>query len=184
MSGGARNDRTEARSEGPGTQNGDTPQDPATVERMWRAFMAGTGAGDSVVLCGTFAFGDSPEMADELAGLVLHGPKRATAGLYVDYAAGGEKVPAPGNHWAVLDGRREPVCVIRTTQVEIKPLDQVDGAFAWDEGEGDRSLAFWLEAHQRFFRRSCERSGEQFTDDIMTVCERFDLVWPVPPALA
>lgn len=175
-----------ARNDTPATQGGhaerpigDIPRDPAAVELMWRAFLDGTGAGDHAVLRGTFAFGDSPEMADELSGLVLHGPKRATAGLYLDYVSGEEPVPAPGDHWVVLDGRRDPVCVIRTTQVEIKPLDRVDDAFAWDEGEGDRSLAFWMAAHQRFFRRSCERAGERFTDDILTVCERFDLVWPV-----
>ena len=27
----------------------------------------------------------------------------------------------------------------RTTEVTIKPLSQVDEAFAWDEGEGDRT---------------------------------------------
>jgi len=40
-----------------------------------------------------FAFGDSPEMADELAHLVLDGPKRATAGLVLEFERDGEPLP-------------------------------------------------------------------------------------------
>ena len=41
----------------------------------------------------------------------------------------------------VLDGRGEPICVIRSVKVEVRPFGEVDEAFAWVEGEGDRSLA-------------------------------------------
>jgi uncharacterized protein YhfF len=127
----------------------------------------------------TFAFGDSPEMADELAGLVLHGPKRATAGLVVEYERNNEPIPREGSYAVVLDGSGSPVCVIRTTQVKVKPLREVDGTFAWDEGEGDRTVAWWLDAHRRFFMRGCAAAGVAFSDDLLTVFERFELVWPL-----
>jgi uncharacterized protein YhfF len=146
--------------------------DDAAVQRMWQA------AGIDAELCGAFAFGDTAELADKLAELVLHGPKRATAGLPAEFEHDGEPIPRTGDHWVVLDGNGQPVCVIRTTEVEIKPLDQVDAAFAWDEGEGDRSLGWWLTAHHRYFRRACERLGEPFAEDMPVVFERFDLVWP------
>ena len=39
------------------------------------------------------------------------------------------------------------------TQVTIKPLSQVDEAFAWDEGEGDdRTRDWWLAAHRPLFQ--------------------------------
>jgi uncharacterized protein YhfF len=150
--------------------------DQAAVQRMWQAYREATGmAGDPV---GAFAFGDSPAMADELADLVLHGPKRATAGLLLEFHEDGEPLPRPGDHWVVLDGRGQPVCVIRTTDVAIGPYGQVDAAFAYDEGEGDRSLAYWREAHRRYFTRQCERIGVPFTEDLDVVQERFALVWP------
>ena len=31
-------------------------------------------------------------------------------------------------------------------EVMIKPLSEVDEAFAWDEGEGDRTRDWWLAA--------------------------------------
>jgi uncharacterized protein YhfF len=150
--------------------------DRAALVAFWESFRqaCGVDAGDY----DTFAFGDSAEMADELARLVADGPKRATAGLLLDYERDQEPVPRPGALSVVLDGRGAPVCVIRTTQVEVKPLHQVDEAFAWDEGEGDRTLAWWLDAHRRFFRRRCADLGVPFSDDLPTVFERFELVWP------
>ena len=51
-----------------------TPQ----VKAFWAAFKAAAGIGHDRY--DVVAFGDSPEMADELADLVINGPKRATAG--------------------------------------------------------------------------------------------------------
>jgi uncharacterized protein YhfF len=60
------------------------------------------------------------------------------------------------------------------------PFREVDEAFAWDEGEGDRSLAYWLDAHVAFFTRMCAVRGETFSEDMPTVFERFALVWTGP----
>jgi len=150
--------------------------DRRAVEEWWQAFRHACGV--DATQYGTSAFGDSAEMADELAGLVVHGHKRATAGLLADYERDEEPLPREGDHAVVVDGRGRPVAVIRTTQVEVKPLREVDAAFAWDEGEGDRSLAYWLDAHRRFFARRCEALGVAFSDELLTVFERFELVWP------
>jgi uncharacterized protein YhfF len=128
------------------------------------------------------AFGDGPDMADQLAELVVSGPKRATAGLLRDFQVDGEPMPVVGGHVVVVDGRGTPRCIWRTTEVTIKPLSEADAAFAWDEGEGDRTLPDWLDGHRRFFARQAERQGWQFHDRIETVFERFTVVWP--PAAA
>jgi uncharacterized protein YhfF len=147
-----------------------------TVQQMWDEFRA-TSQPDAE-LASAFAFGDSPEMADELSHLVLTGPKRATAGLALEFVRDGEPLPRPGDYSIVLNGQGRPVCVIRTTEVEVKPLNQVDDRFAWDEGEGDRTLAWWRAAHDRYFTRQCQQLGVPFHDDLDVVFERFDLVWP------
>lgn len=120
-----------------------------------------------------FGFGDSPAEADELGALVAAGPKRATTGLLAGYEAEGEALPVPGAFGIVLDGAGRPLALIRTTEVTVRPFREVDAAFAWDEGEGDRSLACWQAAHRRFFGRS----GLPFDDDATVVCERFELVY-------
>ena len=114
----------------------------------------------------TFAFGDSPELADELLGLVLKGVKTATCSTEDE-----PNISTPGERWIVLDGRGRPACVIETTEVTYRRFGEVDTAFAYEEGEGDRSLAYWREAHRRYFGRL-----GRFSEDMMLMCERFRLV--------
>ncbi len=123
------------------------------------------------------AFGDSPQMADELAQLVLSGPKRATAGLLRDFD-GGEPMPVEGGYVVVVDGKGQPCCIWQTTEVRVKPVAEVDAAFAWDEGEGDRTLPDWLDGHRRYFRRQAEREGFVYDESMPVVLERFTVVWP------
>jgi uncharacterized protein YhfF len=54
----------------------------------------------------------------------------------------------------------------------------VDEAFAWDEGEGDRTRRSWLRFHRAFFGRYAARNGFELQDDAETVFERFEVVWP------
>jgi uncharacterized protein YhfF len=114
----------------------------------------------------SFAFGDGPALADELLGLVVRGVKTATCSTEDE-----PNISTPGERWIVLDGRGEPRCVIETTEVTFRRYDDVDAAFAHDEGEGDRSLAYWRDAHRRYFTRL-----GKFSDDMMLMCERFRLV--------
>lgn len=122
-----------------------------------------------------WGFGDSPQMADRLLALVIEGTKTATAGALWEYEAEDEPVPEPGQLSIVLDGAGRPQCVIETTEVRVMPMSQVDSKFAHDEGEGDRTLEWWREAHERFFRRTLDAIGREFTPDMPVVLERFEL---------
>lgn len=125
----------------------------------------------------TVVFGDSPGMADDLAALVGEGTKRATASWMRDPAA---ERPEPGRHWIVLDGGGQPVCVVRTEQVQSRVFADVDPAFAWDEGEGDRTLEHWRAVHRAFFERRGEELGIPFDEGEILVLERFRPVHPEP----
>ncbi|GLR88309.1 ASCH domain-containing protein [Bradyrhizobium iriomotense] len=114
----------------------------------------------------TFAFGDGPALADELVELVIKGLKTATCSTEDE-----PNTSTPGERWVVLDGRGEPRCVIETTEVTYRGFHEVDAAFACDEGEGDRSLAYWRGAHRAYFGRL-----GRFSEDMMLMCERFRLV--------
>jgi len=155
------------------------PLDLDAAERMWRDYVAAHPARASVDdEHPVERFGDSAELADELIELVLHGPKRATAGLVADFSADGEPLPRIGGHWIACDGSGAPRAVLRTQELRIGPIDSVDDAFAFDEGEGDRSREDWLRSHRRYFTRTCAARGEQFTDEHEVVFERFAVVWP------
>jgi len=148
------------------------------VIAFWSDFCARKGV-DPRGRWDVFAFGDSPELADELGALVVDGPKRATAGLSAQYdLPDADPLPEVGAYSVVVGGRGQPLAVIRTTEVTVKPMSEVDDAFAWDEGEGDRSLAYWMRAHRAFFTRQLAAHGESFQDDMLVVLERFQLSWP------
>lgn len=127
---------------------------------------------------GAWAFGDSPAMADELLDLVLAGTKTATASALWDYEAEDEPVPEPGDLSIILDGAGAPRAVIETVEVRVRPMKEVDAAFAYDEGEDDRTLASWWDAHERFFRRYLPRIGRDFDPAMPVVLERFRLRHP------
>ncbi|MDP7667956.1 MAG: ASCH domain-containing protein [Rhodospirillales bacterium] len=104
---------------------------PSTNE-YWEAFTTAIGKVGAAYTA--VAFGDTAAMADELAALVISGKKRATVSLLRDYATGVEAVPQAGDFGG--GGRRRPKCIWRTTEVAVKPLSDVDDAFAWDEAKG------------------------------------------------
>jgi len=85
-------------------------------------------------------------------------------------------MPEAGDLSVVLDGAGAPLCVIRTTSVEVRPFGDVDAAYAWTEGEGDRSLEHWRRAHLEFFAEE----GTQADDDTEVVLETFELLWSGP----
>jgi uncharacterized protein YhfF len=154
------------------------PIDRSAVSAFWkRGQAAGAIPGDRDVPSGVERFGDSAELADELLDLVLHGPKRATAGSVAAFDQEGEPLPVVGDLWIVADASGRPRAVLRTAEVRSGPLSSVDDAFAWDEGEGDRSRAMWLADHEAFFRREATSLGIEFDPDMPTVFERFELLY-------
>jgi uncharacterized protein YhfF len=113
-----------------------------------------------------FSFGDNPQLADELAALVLADTKCATC-----WAAGEGPKTEIGKRWVVLNGSGVPVAVIETVELTQRRFDEVDAAFAFDEGEGNRTLADWRQADRNYFGRQ-----GTFAPDMPLYCERFRLI--------
>lgn len=125
----------------------------------------------------SFYFGDTPEMGNELAELVLAGRKRGTAGLRWGLDADGKRVVRVGDLSVMTDGVGVPRAVIETTDVAIVPYQEVTAEFAATEGEGDGSLQHWREVHWAYFGRECTRIGRIPAHTMPVVCERFAVVY-------
>ena len=82
-------------------------------------------------------------------------------------ASDGPKTHA-GKQWVVLDGSGVPVAVIEMVELTQRRFDEVDAAFAFDEGEDDRTLASWRRAHRNYFGRQ-----GSFAPNMPLYCERF-----------
>ncbi|WP_313111288.1 ASCH domain-containing protein [Pseudescherichia sp.] len=117
-----------------------------------------------------WAIGDSAELANVLADLVVKGKKTASCGSLASYQADSAS-PAVGSYHIILNGQQDPVCVIRITSLRLVRFCDVDEAFARKEGEGDLSLTYWRIEHQRFFTQA-----GSFSEEMELVAEEFEVV--------
>ena len=124
-----------------------------------------------------WCFGDSERLAAELAESVAAGLKTETASLVWEYESEGEEIPRVGGLSVVTSFSGEPLFVVETTEAAIKPFRAVDAPFAFDEGEGDRTLAFWRRAHWNYFSRRCAHLGREPSESMPVVCHRFRVVF-------
>lgn len=125
----------------------------------------------------TMELGLPGEQRQRLNRYVLHGSKRATAGLLaVDYEAEGEPLEEVGELMALVDDDGAQVGTLRVSEVVVRRFADVPWEFAEAEGEGFTSLEHWREAHRRFWATV----GCEVDDDTPVVCVHFDLVEAAP----
>jgi len=146
------------------------------ARRFWEEFCDACPEVDRTMPYRTWYFCDNRDCADRLYQLVLDGKKRATA-RYAD--ANDPHPPAVGQMNVVTSFDGDPKCVIRITEVRELPFDKVDAGFAYDEGEGDRTIEYWRDAHWKFFSRYCESVGLTPAPNMAVVCQRFEMLYPL-----
>ena len=119
-----------------------------------------------------------PEVADEILAALLRGDKRATTGLKCLYELEKEPLPQEGQYSVILDSRGLPHCITRITKIEITKFRDISEEYAFIEGEGDKSLAYWRDAHREVFTRECREDFQMdFSEDMECVCEYFEVVY-------
>lgn len=121
----------------------------------------------------TYAFGSDD--VDELAHLVKIGRKTATTSA-LDLYEVDEPLPFVGEYNVILDGHDQPVCITQTKVTEVVPFDQVTQEHAYHEGEDDRTLTSWRQAHRDFFTAAYQKMGRTFNEQIPCFCEVFERV--------
>ena len=121
-----------------------------------------------------WAFGDD---ANLLADLVKSGIKTATASAHPLYEIDNSPLPALGGLNIILDKDDKAICITQTTRVYTCPFSEVSSDHAFKEGEGDRSLAYWREVHERFFTENLREYNMTFNENMLVVCEEFKLIY-------
>lgn len=146
-------------------------------QEFWEEFCRISGV-DPATPYQVWYFGNESKMARELAGIVLSGKKTATASLAETNRLEPEKAPIDDGYSVVTDFEGEPVCVIQTVEIRHLPFNEVDAPFAFDEGEGDRTIDDWRDGHRRYFTREAAEKGFKFDENSIVCCERFKLLFP------
>ena len=153
---------------------------PNHIDAFWTTFLNSDAcpANASDLFLESFQIGSTAQAAHGGARLVLSGAKTATSSLLWQYELSGEPVPFAGSLSVLEDGRRSPVCVVRTTWVDTIPYGQLDEAFARDYGEThDGRLQSWYEAFGDSYAKLCQSMGRELTADTPLVCERFEVIY-------
>ncbi|MCL6423813.1 ASCH domain-containing protein [Brachybacterium sp. JHP9] len=118
---------------------------------------------------------------DAIVHAILTGAKSGTSSLLEEYRRADESLPAAGELEVVLDSSGRPVCVTRTSGVELLRLADVTDQHAADEGEGFADAAAWRRAHESFWTSPgyVEALGEPaivIADDTQVVYQRFVVI--------
>jgi len=119
---------------------------------------------------GTFRFGDSKALCDDLLALVRAGEKTATCGAWAEFEDAPDAMPVVGRCDIAANWDGTPAAVIRTVAVQKVRFCDVTEEMALAEGEDD-TLDDWRTSHQSYFTRN---GG--FSPDMMLVFEHFELV--------
>lgn len=152
------------------------------TDRYWRQFLRSfpSGVHRPADYGGSFSFGFTPDDATEIAELVVAGVKTATGSLLWSFEHDKAPIPKTGDHWIVVDGNDDPVCIIRTADVSIIPYDEVPEDYARDGGEGDRSLDSWRRLYWEYITSECRRINREPLENTPMVMERFSVVFREP----
>ncbi|EGR2300510.1 ASCH domain-containing protein [Vibrio parahaemolyticus] len=114
--------------------------------------------------------------ANICADLILRGEKRASCSLDYWYSEKGELLPEIGHLQVVTNWDGVPICIIEITSVTKCKYNEVTPEFAALEGEGDKTLAWWRNAHWNFFSRECVELGISPSEDMLLILEQFKVV--------
>ena len=121
----------------------------------------------------TIEFGTPGPSREKLVNLILHGQKRATAGLLIgDYESEGEPIEHVGELLAIVDNDGKHVGTMKVTRVEVMRFADVPDELALAEAEGDMNAADFRASHLAYWTRI----GETVTDDTLIVTVYFDLM--------
>ena len=138
------------------------------ARKYWDEFWQGTKQPESM---DAWQFGYKP---DELAKLVVDGIKTATTSGYIFYELEKASLPMIDHYSIILNSQDNPVAIIRIVDVQIIPMNEVSVEHALAEGEGDYQS--WKEGHEVFFKNELLEIGREFCEDMLVVCEKFELV--------
>ena len=73
--------------------------------------------------------------------------------------------------------KKIPQAIILTTKIELIKFSEITAKFAQREGEGDKSLAYWRKVHKTYYKREMHGYKEQFSKDMIIVCQYFDTIY-------
>ncbi|MCR5046900.1 MAG: ASCH domain-containing protein [Treponema sp.] len=146
-----------------------------TEKEYWDDFVKKSGLEDEAKYAGDFGFEARGFAGTERLASVLAGKKTAAFFSYASFAVDNEELPLSDEYYIVLGADREPLCIIKTTSVQVLPYDQVTWEMAQKEGE-DSSLEEWRQKTRENLEEEGDLVGFDFTPDLKLIYMEFKVV--------
>lgn len=150
-----------------------------TVKEMWKKHLStiGENINNSGKTYESWYFCNNEKDANELAGLVKKGIKKATASLHCLYEIENELIPEVGDYAVITNWKGVAQSIIQITSINTIPFKEVTEELAAKEGEGDKTLSFWRKVHRKVFTLELKEYSKKFSEDMLVVCEEFAVVY-------
>lgn len=126
----------------------------------------------------SYYFCDTKKEADACAELVIDKIKQASSPSVWWFEKNKEELPKIGDLAIVTNWDNEPKAIIRTKKVELVKFKNITSEYAFIEGEGDKSLAYWKKVHWAYYTNEMKPFGEEPNEEMEIVCEYFETIWP------
>lgn len=150
-----------------------------SVYEMWSAYTEANPEYKNDSLPDSWYFHDNKEDANRLGELVVNGQKKAASSLYQWYKDANANLPKIGTKQIITDFDGKALGIIATKNVDTIPFHMVSKEYAaLDMGTKTEALKQWKKAHWDFFAGAMEESGDKPSEDMLIVCEWFELIWP------
>src|SRR5437764_1975543 len=101
-------------------------KDDAALSQFWNDYVRSHPSLRGQHYFEAFHFGNTEQMANELAALVLGGVKTATSSSLWQLEQDHQPIVRVGDYSIVTDWKHQPVCIIQTTEVTITPFREID----------------------------------------------------------
>lgn len=104
--------------------------------------------------------------------------KQATSESLWWFQTNNTRLPTVGDLAIVTYWDSQLKAIIKTTGVQIVKFKDVTADFAYTEGEGDRSLAYWEKVHWDHYTEEMRPYSKYPEPEMDIVYEYFETIWP------
>lgn len=122
-------------------------------------------------------FSDDEKTANTAIKLIAKGIKKATTHSLLVLQMKKKKLPKIGDFTIVTDTSGKAKCIIRTTQVRLKPFFSVDEAYVSMESDSGKNLTEWKKNQWDNFTKELEPFARKPRESMIVVCEKFEKVF-------
>ena len=122
-----------------------------------------------------YHFSTMKDEANESATLVQQGDKHTRSSLHALYEYEEKELPKVDDLSIVTDYEKNPVAIIQTTDVFVKPFNEIDESYA--RLDGNKSLETWKKLYKERFEQDVKQSKIEFNENSLIVCEIFKTIY-------